>query len=286
MAFNFTWNAAFEALPADNESAALGAGRIRDLKEAISERLEVDHLWPGDATDGLHTKLTMPVRAKPTAVASTGIVYAKDVSSKGELFYLDEDDNEVQITTGGDLDIFTLLYGKADTVILAGDKIAFSDASDSDNPKTDTIQGVLNLVPNSSTTTKGLIEQATQGEVNTGTDTARAVVPSTLLNANFTPTVWCSFDGTNSGTFSTDDDFNVANITKLSTGAYEVNFTNNLANSNYAVIASAGRGSATNCFASVHSRTTSKCRINTWEADGATSLVNADLVTVVILGGQ
>lgn len=44
---------------------------------------------------------------------------------------------------------------------------------------------------------------------------------------------WCRFDGT--GTISITDSYNVANLTDLGVGQYQVNFSNVLASSNFAV---------------------------------------------------
>lgn len=52
MAFTYTWNSAFKSAPSDTENVSQGAGRIRDLKEAIAERMKVAHSWAGDADDG------------------------------------------------------------------------------------------------------------------------------------------------------------------------------------------------------------------------------------------
>ncbi|KKM64130.1 hypothetical protein LCGC14_1504460 [marine sediment metagenome] len=102
MAFSRTWNAAYEAQPADTESISLGAGRIRDLKTDVQERLEIDHFHAGDAQDGEHKKLTLgaPI-STPANVANKAFLYGKDVGGKIELHYLDEDDNEIQITDVG-----------------------------------------------------------------------------------------------------------------------------------------------------------------------------------------
>lgn len=100
MAFTDTWNAAFEALPADNEVLSQGAERIRDHKLAVRERLAVDHSWAGDADDGKHSKVTLPEQGSdPTNIANTGIVYTKDDGSGNtELYYVDEGGNVTQIT--------------------------------------------------------------------------------------------------------------------------------------------------------------------------------------------
>ena len=48
--------------------------------------------------------------------------------------------------------------------------------------------------------------------------------------------VWINFDGTATGG-SIRDDFNVSSLVDQGTGDYEINFTNALANSNYAAVA-------------------------------------------------
>ena len=107
MAFSRTWNAAYEAQPADTENISLGAGRIRDLKTDIQERLEVDHFHAGDAQDGEHKKLTLgaPI-ATPANVANKGFLYGKDVGGKIELHWLDEDGNEIALTAAGSINAF------------------------------------------------------------------------------------------------------------------------------------------------------------------------------------
>lgn len=102
--FTTTWDGSFEAQPADSENVSQGAGRIRTLKESISERLEVDHSWAGDANDGAHKKLTLIEQsADPTNAANTGFAYTKDVSGVTELFYEDSAGTVTQITQNGAL---------------------------------------------------------------------------------------------------------------------------------------------------------------------------------------
>ena len=47
---------------------------------------------------------------------------------------------------------------------------------------------------------------------------------------------WVNFDGEN--TVAISDDFNVSSITDSGTGNYQVNFTNDMGNSNYAAVVS------------------------------------------------
>ena len=105
MPFINTWDAAFEAAPADSEDINLGANRIRALKVAIRERMQVDHEWEDDQQDGKHNKLTLvPQDAPPaTTVLADGFLYTFAVSSFTELFYKDNGGNIIQFTQGGRL---------------------------------------------------------------------------------------------------------------------------------------------------------------------------------------
>jgi microcystin-dependent protein len=65
--------------------------------------MEVDHSWDGDAEDGAHIQVTFvaPLAGDPANAADKGFLYTKDVSSKVELFWEDEDGNVVQLTEAG-----------------------------------------------------------------------------------------------------------------------------------------------------------------------------------------
>jgi len=75
MAFNQTWNDAFEDVPADGDQIKFGADKIRDLKEGVRERLQIDHevfTADGAGTDtgtdsGYHKKVTLKVATPGTA---------------------------------------------------------------------------------------------------------------------------------------------------------------------------------------------------------------------------
>lgn len=102
--FTRTWDAAYETVPADSEDARLGAQRIRELKNDISERGEVDHSWAGDGNDGAHKKVTLIEQAgNPSTVANTGYLYTKDVSGITECYYMDSAGTVTQLTSAGAL---------------------------------------------------------------------------------------------------------------------------------------------------------------------------------------
>lgn len=99
------------------------------------------------------------------------------------------------------------------------------------------------LPTSASTTTQGLIEIATQTEVNAGTDSTKAIVPNTLLggmkthlNAQGTAPIyacraWVNFNGT--GTVAIRASGNVSSITDNGVGDYTINFTTGMPDANY-----------------------------------------------------
>lgn len=102
------------------------------------------------------------------------------------------------------------------------------------------------LPASASATTQGLIEIATQTEVNAGTDSTRAIVPNTLLGGmkthlNVTGSApiyacraWVNFNGT--GTVAIRGSGNVSSITDNGTGNYKVNFITAMPNVNYSTV--------------------------------------------------
>jgi len=95
-----------ETSPADSQARNLGDDRLRELKTQVREILAVDHefIYTGQGTDwGYHNKVTLITgTSDPTAVTDCVILYAKDVNSKAELHFIDEDSNTMQLTSAGD----------------------------------------------------------------------------------------------------------------------------------------------------------------------------------------
>jgi hypothetical protein len=100
--FSEVWNVGFEGLPPDTENINLGAGRIRNLKLDIRQRMAIDHQWAGNAFDGKHLQVQLPAIATPPALdASDGCVFASNPAGATELFYRDSSGNTVQLTLNG-----------------------------------------------------------------------------------------------------------------------------------------------------------------------------------------
>ena len=102
-----TWDV---STPAGSDDPREADDRMREIKTAAQEVIATDHYMPNssgtlydDADRGEHVKVTLRVGDAPTVEADKGYLYAKDVDDKAELHYIDEDDNETQLTSAGAL---------------------------------------------------------------------------------------------------------------------------------------------------------------------------------------
>ena len=97
------------ASPAGSDDPAEADDRMREIKAAVQERENVDHFWPltgtevSDADAGEHRKVLFhaPIASTPTVAENHGDLRLKDVGSKAELHFTDEDENELQLTSKG-----------------------------------------------------------------------------------------------------------------------------------------------------------------------------------------
>ena len=148
-------------------------------------------------------------------------------------------------------------------------------------------------LPSATTTVQGVVELATQTEVNTGTDNTRAIVPNTLLGgmkthlsaAGSAPIyacrAWVNFNGT--GTVTIRGSGNVSSITDNGTGDYTLYFINNMPDTNYAFNqgssnTGAGSGVVSAMEATNYARTTSSFRFFT--AVAVSTVVDASSVNL------
>ena len=129
----------------------------------------------------------------------------------------------------------------------------------------------LPQLPDATTSTKGVVQLATQGEVNVGTNNTKAMTPNTLgdgvrtlLNASGSAPIyacraWVFFDAT-SGTPVIRASGNVSSITDKGVGNYVVNFTTAMQDAHYAASALC-KLSSSDVFVNEVTRTTSKIEL-------------------------
>lgn len=83
-----------------------------------------------------------------------------------------------------------------------------------------------------------------QNSTGGNTATVNGAEPLTTAAINRLARAWVNFNGT--GTVAIRSSFNVTSITDNGTGAYTVNFTTDMDDVNYAVLATSGDGAGTN----------------------------------------
>ena len=121
MAFTKTWKDV-EEKPTNANFGYEIDNYMRVLGYAVRERLAIEHNFfadeAGQVNIGMHKIVTLLVQTTITALADAGKIYTKDVGDKAELHFLDEDDNEIQITSAG-----KILVDSLDGVVkLVGDQ--------------------------------------------------------------------------------------------------------------------------------------------------------------------
>ncbi len=110
MAHTRTWNAALEAIPPNTQAASQGAERIRDFKLDFRERFELDHIMDETNDDGYHKTVTLEEQgSNPGNLADKGILFTKEVSSRAELFYIDDAGNFFRLTNVGKANVLNTI---------------------------------------------------------------------------------------------------------------------------------------------------------------------------------
>ena len=97
------------ATPTGADSPTEADDRMREIKAAVQERMDIDHFWEltgtqvSDPCAGEHRKVlfTAPIAATPTVAANHGDLRIADVDGKAEFHWTDEDEQEVQMTQVG-----------------------------------------------------------------------------------------------------------------------------------------------------------------------------------------
>ena len=130
-------------------------------------------------------------------------------------------------------------------------------------------------LPEASTAAAGVIEVANTTEMGAASSFERAVTPGAQRLHPLHPTAFVTFNGT--GTLAVNKSANIGSVTDLGTGQYRANFSDTMADANYAVMVSS---SASQVF--VGSRTATSVIVLTTDSSGAAA--DASYVSIVIIG--
>lgn len=191
MAYTNTWDSSNEASPADSDPVSEGAEKIRDLKKDVRERVAKDHYMDiagTDADHGEHSKVTFqaPI-ATPSNVANKGFLYGKDVGGKIELHFLDEDGNEIQLTSGGIINsaiLKSLGTTKGDIIVFtaSGTPVRLGVGSDGQIVKADSAESEgIKWVSVGSLATPAWTEESIVNLSGTGAQELATGLPSGIL---------------------------------------------------------------------------------------------------------
>ncbi len=139
LAWTYTYDT---TTPAGTDLISAVDDRLRELKLASQERLNVDHFYQltgsqvSDANVGQHRKVTLVTGQTATATENTAIIYAKDVNSKAELYAMCEADINVPLTLSNGTWLVAKNAAKTGTVNLikadSNDVAVLPDGSETD----------------------------------------------------------------------------------------------------------------------------------------------------------
>jgi len=125
--------------PASNDSLADSDDLIRANWDALQTAIGQDHDFDGTTQSGKHERVTLmaPITTPASVAADHGVIYTKDVSSKAELHFIDEDENEVQLTSGGSINLDSASWSSAPALPDGTTLAAATETSDGDRTVAD-----------------------------------------------------------------------------------------------------------------------------------------------------
>jgi hypothetical protein len=153
--------------------------KVSNVDETVTSIALASNILTYTDEDGVDTDLDLSLYLDDTNLSR--ITSGSINGATGEATFTRSDSSTFTIDMSDFLDAITLNNTLTSTSTTEGLTAAqgkvLKDLIDAINPTTGTNTGDE---PNASTTERGIIELATQAEVNTGTDTARAITPSRL----------------------------------------------------------------------------------------------------------
>lgn len=233
MVFTSAWD---QTKPAGSRNLNLGDDDIREFKQQVQERADIDGYFPSsdDAKTGYHRKATLIEQASdPSQVADTVILYSKLVGSYSELHSRHENAAAQQLTLNGKLWVEGLTIAS----------IAQGDIFYYDGTK------VTRLGPGTSgyfLKTQGAAANpvwadaavpvaASQAEMEAASSNTVFATPGRTKNHPGVAKAWCTFDGT-SGSPTVIAGHNVASVSVLASNyKFRITFTTAMSAATYGV---------------------------------------------------
>ena len=169
-----------------------------------------------------------------------------------------------------------------EVVVATGDSILLGDVGDTGKTKRDTVQGIIDLVPAASLSVAGIIQVASDSEIEAASLTNRAVPPGRLVRHPGVAKVWFDLDGT--GTPAIDASYNGGGgLVDNAQGDYTVTFDITFSVASYAVTMSQnGNLGGNENGGGIGARTTTTLDVEGYDVNGAA--VDIDPIMVAIFG--
>ena len=285
--YAYTNNWDYDA-PAGSVAASSIDTHIQNIKTDTMERLNNDH-WADNTNSDInsltacdHRQVTMHnSQAVASGTADTGILHVEDVNSKAEFMYMDEDNDDVQITSGG------ALYGLGFADVYSTDDIGCVDdltcGGNFDSTGTATIGGATRITGTFDVTgdTNLIGDLSMSGEMS--------CVGAIFTNGNNLDEAgikaWLNFQGSS----TVDDSFNVTSVTDNGTGDFTITWATDFGSTNYVVVGTAIATGGGDAFTTVSIKVgttlaTGSCTIVT-ENDAGTN-VDCDPTMIIAIGDQ
>lgn len=281
MSFTSAWD---ESKPAGSRNLNLGDDDIREFKQQVRERNDIDGYWPStdDANTGYRRKSTFLAQASdPAQVAGTLILYGKTTGGYAELFSRHENAALQQLTLNGKLWISALSIAS----IAQGDLFYYDGTIVNRLAKGTALQKLrINAGATAPEWADDLVV-ATQAEMETATAVDKTVTPGRVQYNPGVAKAWCFFDGSTAGTFSPTVGNNVASITRNGTGDYTVTFTTAFSSANYVLAGSADDQAGSSMgVVSIRTLAAGSARITVY--DGTGTLRDKTKIAVIFHGDQ
>ena len=240
------------------------------LSNATTAQQKADSAY--NLADTINTETRPIERGGTGATTAAGARINIGVYSQAEV--------DALIATGGGGNVVGITGGGTGASTAAGARTNLDVMSSSE-----VATAISNATQPSSETKKGIIELATQAEVNAAIDNERAVTPLKLLTGvknhlnvsgnapMYACRAWVNFNGT--GTVAIRASGNVSSITDNGAGDYTINLSTPMADVSYATLVTGGKDNASHLY--VNPLTTSTVRV----LRGVTNAIPAGDVEVV-----
>lgn len=138
-----------------------------------------------------------------------------------------------------------------------------------------TLTNLFSIIPAASDTASGIIEIAIQSEMETGTDTVRAVTPG---RQHFHPSACKAFVASTQSSTTIQRGYNVASVADTGTGISTVEIATDMSDANYTVIVGAEHNSASGTTQTYNidngGRAVGTYVIQSWQVDGTEALTD------------